>query len=140
MVRALSIMKNSIVSICNKTGCNAVIPKELLVEGVTEANILQYLAIVEQRATELSMIFMNSTAYAAISDNQGETRSQAQSQATSSLFNLQIDPPSTTADSKDESSDSEDDLDDRPLTRNELREKTAINLIKRNERAKKKKK
>ena len=140
VVRALSIMKNSIVSICNKTGCNAVIPKELLVEGVTEANILQYLAIVEQRATELSMMFMNSTAYAAISDNQGETRSQAQSQATSSLFNLQIDPPSTTADSKDESSDSEDDLDDRPLTRNELREKTAINLIKRNERAKKKKK
>ncbi len=140
VVRALAIVKNSIVSICNKSNCNAVIPKELLVEGVTESNILQYLAIVEQRATELAMMFMNSTAYQAISDNQSEMRSQAHGQATQSLLHLQIDPPSTTADSKDESSDSEDDMEDRPLTRNELKEKTAINLIKRNERAKKKKK
>ena len=138
--RALAIMKNSIVGICNKTGLNSSIPKELLVEGVTEANILQYLAIVEQRATELGMMFMNSTAYQAISENQSEQRSQAYAQATQGIFNLQIDPPSTSLDSKEESSDSEDDLEDRPLTRNELKEKTAINLIKRNERAKKKKK
>ena len=139
VVRALSIVKNSIVSICNKSGCNAVIPKELLVEGVTESNILQYLAVVEQRATELTMMFVNSTAYQAISDNQSEMRSQGQYPTTASIFNLQIDPPSTTFDSKDDSSDSEDEQEDRPLTRNELKEKTAINLIKRNERAKKKK-
>lgn len=108
-------------------------------EGVTESNMAQYLALIEQRATEIVMMYLNSNAYQTISENASEMKTMGPN-STPNISGLQIEPPSTTMESKDDSSDSEDDIDDRPLSRNELQARTLRNMLKRNERAKNRKK
>ena len=138
--RGLTTIKAAIVNICNKTGCTAMASKDLLLEGVTESNMAQYLALIEQRATEINMMFLNSAAYQSISEASEFKATGPQLVRSQTVPGIQIDPPSTNFEQTEDSSDSEDEMDDRPLTRTELQAKTARNIIKRNERAKNRKK
>ena len=96
---------------------------------MTKANMLSYLGIVEQRATEILAAYAAATA-----EDEGPDAMRRLLGTTGPLSpggpSVTIVPPSTAADDRD-GSESEDEIDDRPLTREELRAKTARALSRR---------
>ena len=125
----VTILKEGIWKIYNKIGCNTPVNREMLGdEGVTDANMMQYLGVIEQRTNE-------DFADVCGVEGGGEGREPLANTSYKSLLaagpetaavstTLQIEPPSTekVADA-DEDSEDEDD-GDRPLGREELRAKT----------------
>lgn len=131
----LTILKEGVWKIYNKIGCNTPVNREMLGdEGVTDANIMQYLGVIEQRTNEILQMFAASRAAArgeTLANTSYKSLLAAGPETAAVSTTLQIEPPSTeTAADADEDSEDEDD-GDRPLGREELRAKTARLLAKR---------
>ena len=136
-MRTVNAIKAGISSIFNKIGCNTTSSREVVgEEGITEGNLMQYLGLIEQRTNELL------AAYAAAQAAQGADGAAIDQRllmgvgpiAAAGSTTLNIEPPST-ADEYVSDEESEEDVDDRPLTRDELTAKTMKTLIKREGRA-----
>ena len=135
----LHLLKDGAWRMYNKIGCNTPSNRELLGdEGVTENNVMQYLGVVEQRTNEILQMFAASQANmaSANANANGNDPSKALLTAgptiapTTTPTTLQIEPPSTTAPKHDDT-DSDEEDDERPLTRDEIRVKMLQALKKR---------
>ena len=135
----LHLLKDGAWRMYNKIGCNTPSNRELLGdEGVTENNVMQYLGVVEQRTNEILQMFAASQANmaSANANANGNDPSKALLTAgptiapTTTPTTLQIEPPSTTAPKHDDT-DSDEEDDERPLTRDEIRVKLLQALKKR---------
>lgn len=128
----LLALRAGIKSTYENLGCDTEMNKELLGDGgVTEQNMLSYLGIVEQRANEVLVAYAAATAA-----EEGPEAAKKLMGTTGPLSpgrfgpSVTIVPPSTAADERD-GSESEDEIDDRPLTREELQQKTMRTMNKR---------
>ncbi len=135
----LHLLKDGAWRMYNKIGCNTPSNRELLGnEGVTENNVMQYLGVVEQRTNEILQMFAASQANmaSANANANGNDPSKALLTAgptiapTTTPTTLKIEPPSTTAPKHDDT-DSDEEDDERPLTRDEIRVKMLQALKKR---------
>ena len=135
----LHLLKDGAWRMYNKIGCNTPSNRELLGdEGVTDNNVMQYLGVVEQRTNEILQMFAASQANmaSANANANGNDPSKALLTAgptiapTTTPTTLQIEPPSTTAPKHDDT-DSDEEDDERPLTRDEIRVKMLQALKKR---------
>ena len=130
-MRTMAKLKDGAWRVFNKIGCNTEVNRALLGEdGVTDHNVMQYLGVIEQRTNEILQMFAASrTARAAGggADAQGPEGDGAfaallragPTSAAAPASALRIDPPSTTAPMAEDDSEEEDD--ERPLTRDEIR-------------------
>ena len=128
----LNALRAGIKSAYDKLGCDTESNRELFGDqGVTDQNMLSYLGIVEQRANEVIAMYA-----AAAAEEEGPDAARRLMGTTGpfspSRFgpSVTIVPPSTAADAGD-GSESEEEIDDRPLTREELLAKTHRALSKR---------
>ena len=141
-VAALEALKEVIVRTFTAIGCDTPATRELLGdEGVTEANVMQYLGVVEQRANEILQFYANrktasrgsmvSGALDGPRASNGVAASVVPPVPPPSLSSLNIEPPSTT-DAFDEDDVAADGADDeQPLTREELQLRTMRTLNRR---------
>ena len=117
----LNALRAGIKSAYDALGCDTESNRELFGDrGVTDQNMLSYLGIVEQRANEVIATY----AAAAAADEGPDAAKRLMGTAgpfSSRRFGLSVTivPPSTAADAGD-GSESEEEIDDRPLTRDEL--------------------
>ncbi len=57
--RTIEALKTAIYTVFEETGCSTPATRELLGgAGVTEANVLQFLALIEQRACEIMQVYL----------------------------------------------------------------------------------
>lgn len=114
----VNLLKTSIWDTFSKIGCDTPAVKELLGEdGVTEANIMSYLGIIEQRTNELLMAFaIRKSAEGGEIIAEG-LLAQPIVQASSRII---IEPPSTTVEEEIEGLEAEVVDDEKPLTRENL--------------------
>ena len=129
--KTVAALREGLESMYAKLGCEDESHRELLGEGgVTDQNALAYLGVVEQRATEVLQM------YAAATTNADADAMKQMLGSTGPMTpgGMRIVPPSTAADER-EGSESEEEIDDRPLTREELQAKTIRTLNKRENRA-----
>jgi hypothetical protein len=138
-MRTVNALKAGITSIYNKIGCNNPGNRELLGDqGVNESNMLSYLGVIEQRANEVLQTYAAHKMAEAASANPDSNASEgikAILGATGPMTpanagGVNIEPPST-ADEYASEDESEEEIDDRPLTRDELQAKTLRTLNKR---------
>jgi len=118
-------LKASIQALFEQIGCSTPATRELLGgTGVTESNVLQFLALIEQRACELLRLFLHRRARLgapALQEEASEARTvsaQPQGAAPASAFVVELPSAAEDFDASDDSSEEEDD--ERPLTREEL--------------------
>ena len=123
--RTVEALKASIQTLFEKIGCSTPATRELLGStGVTESNVLQYLALIEQRSCELLRLFLHRRARLgppAVQEEASEARTasvQQQGAAPASAFVVELPSAAEDFDASDDSSEEEDD--ERPLTREEL--------------------
>jgi hypothetical protein len=133
-LKTINSLKIGIQSIFNKIGCNTSAMSEMLADSmVTEANMMQYLGMIEQRTNEILQLYATVSAPPA-----DDSRQQDQQGADpSALINvlgagpmtpmgqelIQINPPNLNDYSSEEDSD-DDEIEARPLTHEELKLKT----------------
>ena len=124
-VRTISQLKNGIHSIFTRIGAASTSVEEMLGnQGVTESNMMQYLGIIEQRTSEILQ------AYAASQVGLPPEQSLQLPVVTiandNSATKITIQPPSyDDVNSEDEEENGEgEQLDERPLTRQELDKRT----------------
>jgi len=126
-MRTMAKLKDGAWRVFNKIGCNTEVNRALLGEdGVTDHNVMQYLGVIEQRTNEILQMFAASRT-ASRTDAQGLEGDGAfaallragPTSAAAPASALRIDPPSTTAPMAEDDSEEEDD--ERPLTRDEIR-------------------
>jgi len=129
-------LKEGIWMTYNTIGANKLASAEGLdEEGVTEANMMTFLGVIEQRTNEVLQMY----AYHQTQSG-GEIPLPApapQTPVPSTV--ISIEPPSTTDKLASDSDEEEEEEEDRPLTRNELQLKTLKTLSKRESGDKKKK-
>mmetsp|Transcript_34637 Transcript_34637/g.43729 ORF Transcript_34637/g.43729 Transcript_34637/m.43729 type:complete len:523 (-) Transcript_34637:275-1843(-) len=125
-MKTINTLKQGIQGIFSRIGAggNSSMEEMLGNQGVTESNIMQYLGLIEQRTSEILRNY-------AQSQNFGDTRSAALSYTedpvqTTPSAPLRIQPPTLDDFSSGDDSDQEDD--ERPLTREELQRKTRRGL------------
>ena len=131
-------LKKGIEDTFNRLGCNSeAVSAALGNQGVTESNMMQYLGIIEQRTNEILQMYI-----AVKMQEQGQNISapDAQAQLASIMGHgpavplgageVKVTPPSA-GDDVDSEEASDEEEDDRPLTREELKAKTLRNLAKR---------
>jgi len=132
-------LKDGIQDTFIKIGCNAEAVSAVLGnQGVTESNMMQYLGIMEQRTNEILQMFA-----AVQMQESGKDLSSPEVQASLASIlgqgpavpagtgKVEVTPPAAGEDlDSEEGSDQEED-DERPLTRDELKAKTLRNLHKR---------
>eukprot|EP00898_Chlorokybus_atmophyticus_P003124 jgi/Chlat1/3812/Chrsp26S04049 len=125
--RLINALRQGIASTFQRIGCSKDASKELLGEGVTETNLMQYLGVIEQRTNELLHLYARHQIAQAGGDSLGmqagrglltEGPTTAAGSGT-----VTIEPPST-ADDYSSEDDSDAEADDRPLSREELHQKT----------------
>ena len=142
-MKTVSALKVGIQSIFKKIGCDTPANMEMLGnEGVTEANMMQYLGIIEQRTNEILQLYAATQAREAVMDAQG----QAVPPVTSILGQgpsepagrntITITAPTTTDEAYDSEEDSDEEDEDRPYSRDELKAKTMRGLHKRENKEK----
>lgn len=130
--RTLDGLKAAISIIFEETGCNTAATRELLGDPpgvVTESNVLQFLALIEQRSSELLALYMQCVAKMPGNrvPSDGSTQPPVGMYATGGGLN--IEPPSAVEEFAGPSDEeSEDDDDYRPLTREELAARTQRRL------------
>lgn len=141
-MRTVTALKDGITSIFTKIGCDNPANRELLGDqGVSESNMLAYLGVIEQRANEILHLYAGhqmALASAANPDHGAEASAEGLKailgatgpMTPANAGGVNIDPPST-ADEYASEEDSEEEIDDRPLTRDELQAKTLRTLNKR---------
>ena len=128
----LSALRAGIKSAYVNLGCDTESNRELFGDqDVTDQNMLSYLGVIEQRANEVLQMY---AAFAA--EDEGPDAAKRLMGTTGPLSpgrfgsSITIVPPSTAVDERD-GSESEEEIDDRPLTREELHAKTIRALSKR---------
>ena len=132
--RTVEALKASIQTLFEKIGCSTPATRELLGStGVTESNVLQYLALIEQRACELLRLYLHRRARLgapAMQEEASEARTATvqQGAAPASAFVVELPSAAEDFDASDDSSEEEDD--ERPLTREELQAR----MVRRQER------
>mmetsp|Transcript_37719 Transcript_37719/g.85940 ORF Transcript_37719/g.85940 Transcript_37719/m.85940 type:complete len:557 (-) Transcript_37719:51-1721(-) len=137
--KTVSQLEQGIQSIFSKIGCDKSALSDMLgTTGVTESNMMQYLGIMEQRTNEILQMFA-----AVQMQESGKDLSSPEVQASLASIlgqgpavpagtgKVEVTPPAAGEDlDSEEGSDQEED-DERPLTRDELKAKTLRNLHKR---------
>ena len=147
-MRTLNALKQGIMSIFGKIGCqvDSSLREALGDAGISEDNMMAYLGIIEQRTNEVLMQFSGvQRSQAAAAGGEDAQRQPSQHSvlgagpavAAGSTGILAIDPPTTNEEYLSEE-ESEEEVDDRPLTRDELTERTMRNLSKTGGRVRKK--
>ena len=132
-------LKDGIQETFVKIGCNAEAVSAVLGnQGVTESNMMQYLGIMEQRTNEILQMFA-----AVQMQESGKDVSSAEVQASLALIlgqgpavpagagKVEVTPPTAGDDIDSEDGSDQEEEDERPLTRDELKAKTLRNLHKR---------
>ena len=144
-MKTVNALKVGIQSIFNKIGCNTPANLEMLgKEGVTEANMMQYLGIIEQRTNEILQLYAATQAREGVLDAQGNPVPPVSSilgqgpQVPAGRNAISIQAPTTTDEAYDSEEDSDEDDDDRPYSRDELKAKTMRGLHKRENKEKRK--
>jgi chromosome segregation ATPase len=135
-MKTVNQLRQGIGSIFSRIGCASTSVEEMLGnQGVTESNMMQYLGIIEQRTTDILQLYANSQAATdpANSATVGEAKEPAVKHSMEpgmitaavrqpASVKLSVLPPAFDDFSDGEESDQEDD--ERPLTRDELTRKT----------------
>jgi len=128
--QTLSHVRTCIESIFRRIGCT---PEDLpsgCGNSISEANMMQYLAVIERRTNELLKL------YDAMRQDEDDYEGTKPSRSGYSSANLQINRlPSTVEDYSDEEDDDDDD-DQRPFTKEELKSKTMKNISKKGKKPK----
>ena len=134
-LKTINSLKIGIQSIFNKIGCNTSAMSEMLADSmVTEANMMQYLGMIEQRTNEILQLYATVSAPPV---EQASKHDQSSGADPSALINvlgagpmtpmgqelIQINPPNLNDYSSEEDSD-DDEIEARPLTHEELKLKT----------------
>jgi len=126
-MKTINTLKQGIQGIFSRIGAggNSSMEETLINQGVTESNIMQYLGLIEQRTSEILRNYAQSQNF---TDTNRSTvlpvLDAPQMAATSAPVHIQ--PPTLEDFSSGEESDQEDD--ERPLTREELQRKTRRGL------------
>jgi len=131
-VKSLEVLRTGILALFNKIGCKIEGSEDILgEEGVTEANMMQYLGMIEQRVNEILQTFLSAQAPGGPDPSVGAATLQSiitgstKKDAGSSKAPISIVPPSAGTDESDEDDEEENFVDDdRPLSRDELRQRT----------------
>jgi len=128
--QTLSSVRTCIESIFRRLGCT---PEDLpsgCGTSISEANMMQYLAVIERRTNELLKL------YDAMRQDDDDYEATKPSRSGYSSANLQINRlPSTVEDYSDDEDDDDDD-DQRPFTKEELKSKTMKNISKKGKKTK----
>ena len=124
-MKTINQLKTGIHSIFSRLGCAGSNIEEMLGnQGVTESNMMQYLGIIEQKTSEILQEYtknqLNDDSSAVLRASEPKTATRADKHATIEFKQGTL--PSTHEFLSDEESDEEND--DRPLTRDELERKT----------------
>ncbi len=133
--KTVAAVRQAIGPLFNKIGCNTPASREVLGdEGVSEQNVLQYMGFIEARVNEIVNRYFTSISQGGQAD--AELRAAMGPPTPAGQTSISIYPPSTTNDeSGGDSDDSEEELDDRPLTREELTVKTLMTISRRSDRS-----
>ncbi|GMI17135.1 hypothetical protein TrLO_g10756 [Triparma laevis f. longispina] len=132
-MKTINQLKTGIHSIFSRLGCAGSNLEEMLGnQGVTESNMMQYLGIIEQKTSEILQLYATSQqngeggvdtqAKVVTSYNYGEPKMATRSEKHLTIEFKAGSLPSTNEYLSDEESDEEND--ERPLTRDELERKT----------------
>ena len=133
----LASLKSTVSSMFNKLGCNAHAAKEIVGEGggdKRDLDLVLQLSVIEQRSKEILQGLLKSQQTSILVDGEPGSRHGTcgvlgpQTPAGSSQVGIE---PPTTGDDLDSDQESEDELDDRPLTRDELHARTMRSISKR---------
>uniref|UniRef100_A0A6T1AB17 ODAD1 central coiled coil region domain-containing protein n=1 Tax=Alexandrium monilatum TaxID=311494 RepID=A0A6T1AB17_9DINO len=128
--QTLSHVRTCIESIFRRLGCT---PEDLpsgCGNSISEANMMQYLAIIEQRSAELLKL------HDGMRQDDDDLETTKPSRSGYSSANVQINRlPSTVEDYSDDEDDDDDD-DSRPFTKEELKSKTLKNISKKGKKTK----
>lgn len=142
-MKTVNALKVGIQSIFTKIGCNTPANMEMLGnEGVTEANMMQYLGIIEQRTNEILQLYAATQAREGTVDAQGNPVPPVASilgqgpAVPAGRHTVSIQPPTTTDEAYDSEEDSDEEDEDRPYSRDELKAKTMRGLHKRENKEK----
>lgn len=130
--KTVTALKSGIQTIYSKIGTSETGPENPVIE---ENNMVAYLSTIEQRANQLLQI--NSRKAPEEKEVAAKVPSGplgAGPHAPVGIANPSIDPPSTADEHRNSDEESEEEVDDRPLTRDELQAKTLRNLNKRDSR------
>ena len=135
-MKTVNQLKAGIDKIFNKLGCTASTSTDMIGnQGVSESNMQQYLGLIEQRTNEVLQLY--ATAQMAQLGGKSDVPFAFNSMLgngpalPAGSVNISIQPPTTADDSDEESADSEDL--DRPLSREELRQRTLRGLMRKDE-------
>ncbi|QDZ25392.1 outer dynein arm protein 1 [Chloropicon primus] len=128
--KTISGLKSGIFNIFNRIGCASLTNKELLDSGIKQANMMQYLGIIEQRTNELLQI------YATSQTNQPQDGASSMVLGTgpsvpSGHTAISIEPPSVLAEQSDESDADDNAEEERPLNREEISQRVNKRMQKR---------
>lgn len=133
--KTVNALKIGIQSIFHKIGCDKMPQAETLdkSEGVTEANMMSYLGIIEQRTNEILQLYAQHQA--AQQGKEGDPAAVAAilgqgPQLPAGTTQISINPPST-GDDFGSDEDSGDDEDDKPLSRQQLKDRAMRGLNRR---------
>ncbi|CAK0783412.1 hypothetical protein CVIRNUC_006611 [Coccomyxa viridis] len=119
-------LKQGIAQMWERLGCQALGLEELLGdEGITDANLMQHLGIIEQRASQL---LQEVDAASATGAEEAETAQQGSNEAPEPAWDLMKLLPSTLADPSSVDTSGEPPLDAAPLDREALRKKAQQSL------------
>lgn len=121
----LDSIKKQLTALFNNLGCDTPDVRaqhaEILTQGVTDSNMLQYLGIIERRATDILAIWTHKRGEEGAPAAASAPSSKAQAQGGRHHEPLEIQPPSTTRDPLDDEDGEGLEDEDRPLTRAELK-------------------
>ena len=133
--KTVAAVRQSIGPLFNKIGCNTPASQDVLGdEGVGEQNVLQYMGFIEARVNEIVNRYFAFISQGGQAD--AELRAAMGPPTPAGQTNISIYPPSTTNDeSGGDSDDTEEELDDCPLTREELTVKTLMTISRRSDRS-----
>lgn len=120
--KVINQLKTGIHSIFSRLGCASSFEEMLGNQGVTEANMMQYLEIIEQRTTDILQTYAASQAAASARADLSSTSPLDHGVVQPAAPRLSVQPP--TLDDFSSGDDSDQDDDERPLTREELQRKT----------------
>ncbi|KAG2488983.1 hypothetical protein HYH03_012424 [Edaphochlamys debaryana] len=126
-------LKAGISELFERIGCNTPAVRDLLGEdGVSEANLMAYLGIIEQRTNEILQIYARRKAAAG---TEGLSEALLAQPLTQPGNRILIEPPSTTQEEEVEGLEPEPVEEDRPLTREHLESKVQRTLPRKLETA-----
>ncbi|GAQ83044.1 hypothetical protein KFL_001330270 [Klebsormidium nitens] len=144
-MKAIAHIKQVVTSTFNKIGCNTAAVREMLGDGgVTESNLMLYLGIIEQRTNEILQMYAIHMARQRGKDLDDGLSAVPRGDplrpsgmllvagplAPPGSVHVGIEPPST-GDDYASDDDSDEEVDDRPMTREELEDRTITRIRKR---------